>query len=163
MFFHQAIVGARRRLWIASPYFVPDAAVFAALQLAALRGVDVRVLLPAEPDHLLVYLASFSFLAAADRTGIQIYRYQDGFLHQKVVLVDDEVATIGSANLDNRSLRLNFEITAIVVDRGLAAEVQAMLEEDFRRARRASAADLAERSRAFRWAVRAARLLDPIL
>ena len=163
MFFHQAIVGARRRLWIASPYFVPDAAIFEALQLAALRGVDVRILLPAEPDHLLVYLASFSFLDAADRTGIQIYRYQDGFLHQKVVLVDDEVASIGSANLDNRSLRLNFEITAIVVDRGLAGEVSAMLEQDFKRARRASAADLNQRGWAFRWSVRAARLLDPIL
>ncbi len=163
MFFHQAVVGARRRVWIASPYFVPDAAVFAALQLAALRGVDVRVLLPEKPDHLLVYLASYAFLAAADRTGIQIYRYQDGFTHQKVVLVDDAVSSIGSANLDNRSLRLNFEITAIVVDRGLAAAVHEMLEEDFRRARRAGAADLTQRGWAFRWAVRAARLLDPIL
>jgi cardiolipin synthase A/B len=163
MFFHQAIAGARRRLWIASPYFVPDAAVFTALQLAALRGVDVRVLLPAKPDHLLVYLASFSFLDAADRTGIQVYRYQEGFLHQKVVLVDDEVASIGSANLDNRSLRLNFEVTAVTVDAGLAAQVQRMLEEDFRHARRTSAKDLGQRGWAFRWGVRAARLLDPIL
>ncbi len=90
-------------------------------------------------------LPAYAFLAAADRTGIQIYRYQDGFTHQKVVLVDDAVSSIGSANLDNRSLRLNFEITAIVVDRGLAAAVHEMLEEDFRRARRAGAADLTQR------------------
>ncbi len=144
-FFQQMIDGARRRLWIASPYFVPDSPVFEALQLAALRGVDVCILLPAQPDHRLVYLASFSFLEAAKRTGIQVYRYQDGFLHQKVVLVDEEVAGVGSANLDNRSLRLNFESTAILVDRGFAAAVHAMLEEDFRRARRTSVVALRER------------------
>jgi cardiolipin synthase len=163
MFFHQAIVGARRRLWIASPYFVPDLPVFEALQLAALRGVDVRILLPAKPDHKLVYLASFSFLDAADRTGIQLYRYQNGFLHQKVVLVDDEVAAVGTANLDNRSLRLNFEVMAVVVDRTFAGQVAVMLERDFQQARRTSAADLRDRSWPFRWAVRAARLFDPIL
>ncbi|MBK8535445.1 MAG: cardiolipin synthase [Candidatus Competibacteraceae bacterium] len=163
MFFHQAIVSARRRLWIASPYFVPDPPVFEALQLAALRGVDVRILLPAKPDHQLVYLASFSFLDAADRTGIQIYRYQKGFLHQKVVLVDDEVAAVGTANLDNRSLRLNFEVMAVVVDRGFASQVAAMLAHDFQQSRRTSAADLRSRGWIFRWAVRAARLFDPIL
>ncbi len=163
MFFHQAIVGARRRLWIASPYFVPDLPVFEALQLAALRGVDVRILLPAKPDHKLVYLASFSFLEAADRTGIQIYRYQNGFLHQKVVLVDDEVAAVGTANLDNRSLRLNFEVMAVAIDRTFAGQVAAMLERDFQQSRRTSAADLRDRSWPFRWAVRAARLFDPIL
>ncbi|MCC8997934.1 MAG: cardiolipin synthase [Candidatus Contendobacter sp.] len=163
MFFHQAIVSARRRLWIASPYFVPDPPVFEALQLAALRGVDVRILLPAKPDHKLVYLASFSFLDAADRTGIQIYRYQDGFLHQKVVLVDDEIAAVGTANLDNRSLRLNFEVMAVVVDRGFTSQVAAMLEHDFQQSRQTSAADLRSRNWLFRWSVRAARLFDPIL
>lgn len=163
MLFHQTVVGARRRLWIASPYFVPDLPVFEALQLAALRGVDVRVLLPAKPDHKLVYLASFSFLDAADRTGIQIYRYQNGFLHQKVILVDDDVAAVGTANLDNRSLRLNFEVMAVVVDPTFAGQVAAMLERDFQQARRTSSADLGSRSWPFRWAVRAARLFDPIL
>ncbi len=163
LFFQQMVTGARRRLWIASPYFVPDPPVFAALQLAALRGVEVRILLPAKPDHRLVYLASFSFLDMAERTGIRIYRYQDGFLHQKVVLVDDDVAAVGTANLDNRSLRLNFEVMAVVVDKTFAGQVAAMLDRDFQQAKPASAADLRERSRAFQWAVRAARLFDPIL
>ncbi|MBZ4193979.1 MAG: cardiolipin synthase [Candidatus Contendobacter sp.] len=163
LFFHQAIAGARRRLWIASPYFVPDPPVFAALQLAALRGVDVRILLPVKPDHKLVYLASFSFLEAAEKTGIQIYRYQDGFLHQKVVLVDDDIAAVGTANLDNRSLRLNFEVMAVVVDPPFAGQVAAMLERDFQQAELTSGTDLRERSQTFRWAVRAARLFDPIL
>ncbi len=163
LFFHQAIAGARRRLWIASPYFVPDPPVFAALQLAALRGVDVRILLPIKPDHKLVYLASFSFLEAAEKTGIRIYRYRDGFLHQKVVLVDDDIAAVGTANLDNRSLRLNFEVMAVVVDPTFAGQVATMLERDFQQAKLTSDADLKQRSWAFRWAVRAARLFDPIL
>ncbi len=117
----------------------------------------------ARPDHLLVYLASFSFLEAADRSGIQIYRYQDGFLHQKVVLVDDEVAAVGTANLDNRSLRLNFEVMAVGVDRAFAAQVETMLTRDFQRSQRTSAAELRRRGRTFQWAVRAARLFDPIL
>lgn len=162
-FFQQMIGAARRRVWIASPYFVPDAPVFEALQLAALRGVDVRILLPARPDHRMVYLASFSFLADTDRAGIQVYRYQNGFPHQKVLLVDDDLASVGSANLDNRSLRLNFEITALAADPDFAARVAAMLEQDFRQASRTGAADLVRRGPVFRWAVRAARLLDPIL
>ncbi len=157
------IGAARRRVWIASRYFVPDAPVFEALQLVALRGVDVRILLPARPDHRMVYLASFSFLADMDRAGIQVYRYQNGFPHQKVLLVDDDLASVGSANLDNRSLRLNFEITALAADLDFAARVAAMLEQDFRQASRTGAADLTRRGPVFRWAVRAARLLDPIL
>ena len=163
MMFHQAIIGARRRLWITSPYFVPSHAVFEVLQLAALRGVDVRILLPEKPDHKLVYLASFTFLKAAERAGIKLYRYQRGFLHQKVILVDDDVASVGTANLDNRSLYLNFEVTALVVDKCFAAQVSEMLEEDFTHSRKVSSADLYSRGWLFRWAVRLARLFDPVL
>lgn len=163
LFFHQAIAGAKHRLWIASPYFVPSSSVFETLQLAALRGVDVRILLPEKSDSKLVYLASFAFLEAAGRSGIKIYRYQSGFLHQKVVLVDDHIAAIGTANLDNRSLYLNFEIMAVVVDAGFAAQVETMLEIDFELSRQATVADLQTRSWLFRWAVRVARLFDPIL
>jgi len=115
MFIH-AINSAQERIWIASPYFVPDEAVVAALQLAGLRGVDVRILIPDKPDHLLVYLTAFSYFDDARRTGVKFYRYTDGFLHQKAMLIDDGAATIGTANFDNRSFRLNFEITALVVD-----------------------------------------------
>ncbi|HNW79347.1 MAG TPA: phospholipase D-like domain-containing protein, partial [Candidatus Competibacteraceae bacterium] len=103
------------------------------------------------------------FLDAADRAGIQVYRYQSGFTHQKVVLIDDTVAAVGTANLDNRSLRLNFEVMAVVADSGFAQQVARMLEMDLQHSRRTSAADLRARGPAFRWAVRAARLFDPIL
>ena len=87
-----------------------------ALQLAGLRGVDVRILIPDKPDHLLIYLAAFSYFEEASRTGVKFYRYTDGFLHQKALLLDDLVAAVGTANFDNRSFRLNFEITAIFAD-----------------------------------------------
>jgi cardiolipin synthase A/B len=162
LFFVHAINSARRRLWIASPYFVPDEHVLAALQLAAIRGVDVRVMLPEKPDHLLVYLSAFSFIAEIDESGVKFYRYQPGFLHQKVLLVDDDFAAVGTANLDNRSLRLNFEITVAVADRQFAADVAAMLERDFANSRPVTADALRQRPFWFRFAVAASRLMAPI-
>jgi cardiolipin synthase A/B len=91
-----------------------------------------------------------------------MYRYQGGFMHQKVTLIDDDWCTVGTANFDNRSFRLNFEITMAVLDRGLAADVRKMLEDDFARSQRVCAADLQARSLAFRFAVRLARLSAPV-
>ncbi len=120
MFVH-AINTAKKRIWIASPYFVPDEAIMAALQLAGLRGVDVRILIPDKPDHLMVYLAAFSYLDDAGEAGVKFYRYLDGFLHQKAMIIDDLATTIGTANFDNRSFRLNFEITALLAGEDFAA------------------------------------------
>ena len=162
LMFLAAISAARTRLWITSPYFVPDETVYDALQLAALRGVDVKIMLPAKPDHILVYLASFSYLESAEHVGVKFYRYQGGFLHQKVMLIDDDLAAVGTANLDNRSMRLNFELTVLFADRAFAAQVAAMLEEDFRHCQRATPGDLGRRNLFFQIAVRVARLLSPI-
>lgn len=131
LFFVEAANAARRRLWIASPYLVLDESVFAALRLAVLRGVDVRVLIPARRDHYVVFEASMLYAWDAVRAGIRIFRYRAGFLHQKVVLIDDTAAAIGTANLDNRSFRLNFEIMVLTVHRGFASQVEAMLRHDF--------------------------------
>ncbi|MEX3982872.1 cardiolipin synthase [Paraburkholderia sp. EG287A] len=131
LFFVEAINAAKKRLWITTPYLVPDEAVFSALRLAALRGVDVRIMIPSRRDHYVVFEASMLYAFDAVRAGIRIFRYKPGFLHQKVVLIDDVAAAIGSANLDNRSFRLNFEIMVLTVHRGFAAEVEAMLLRDF--------------------------------
>jgi cardiolipin synthase len=162
LMFLAAISAARTRLWITSPYFVPDETVYDALQLAALRGVDVRIMLPAKPDHVLVYLAAFSYLESAEQVGVKFYRYQAGFLHQKVMLIDDDFAAVGTANLDNRSIRLNFELTVLFADRLFAGQVAGMLEEDFANCQRATPGDLGRRAYAFQIAVRIARLLSPI-
>lgn len=161
MFVH-AIHSARSRIWIASPYFVPDEAVMVALQLAGLRGVDVRILIPDNPDHLLVFLAAFSYFDQAGQTGVKFYRYLDGFLHQKVMLIDDGVATIGTANFDNRSFRLNFEITAAIANPVFVAEVERMFENDLRHARIMEEGEYDRKPWWFRLGVRLARLTAPI-
>jgi cardiolipin synthase len=162
MFVH-AINSAQKRIWIASPYFVPDEAVMSALLLAGLRGVDVRILIPDQPDHLLVYLAAFSYFDEAGSTGVKFYRYSEGFLHQKAVIIDDRVSAIGTANFDNRSFRLNFEITAFVADEEFAAEVEKMFLDDFERSRQMQPGDYDDRSFWFKLAVRLARLTSPLL
>ncbi len=163
LMFQHAIHAATDRIWIASPYFIPDEGVLAALQLARLRGVDVRVLIPEHPDHLLVYLAAFAFVGKMLDSGVKVYRYQDGFMHGKAFLVDDFVGAIGTANLDNRSFRLNFEITTIVLGLPFAREVEAMFEVDFEKSIPMTRAGLDARPFWFRAAARAAYLTAPLL
>jgi cardiolipin synthase len=163
LIFTGAINAARVRVWIASPYFVPDDAVVQALQLASLRGVDVRILIPENADSKLVTLAAYAFFDRIKAAGVEFYRYQDGFLHQKVVLVDGSFATIGTANFDNRSFRLNFEITAVVADVEFAAEVAAMLETDFANARLMKRDEYDQKPLWFKFAVRTAHLTAPVL
>ncbi len=163
LFFLHSINTAKSRIWIASPYFVPDEQIMSALQLAALRGVDVRILLPEDPDHLLVYLSSFSYLPIAEESSIRIYRYGEGFLHEKALVIDDRYGAVGTANFDNRSFRLNFEITMLFDDSDFALKVAEMFEADFEKSRELEAADLTGKSLGFRFAVKCARLLDPIL
>ena len=153
---------SRRKLWIASPYFVPDEGVLTALQAAAIRGVDVRVLIPERADHLLVWLSAFSYYEQSLPYGIRIFRYHRGFLHQKVMLIDERLAAVGTANLDNRSFRLNFEISAFCADAGFVDEVEHMLSVDFTHAREARLEDFTQRPFLFRAACRAARLLAPV-
>jgi cardiolipin synthase A/B len=162
LFFTHMISRAHRRLWISSPYFVPDEPVVAALQLAALRGVDVRILLPGRPDHRSVYLAGISFVEDMRGSGVRLFRFQKGFLHQKVLLCDD-VGVVGTANLDNRSFRLNFEIGIVVADAQFAGELAGMLALDFENSREIDDAALARISLLTRVASRAARLFAPVL
>lgn len=131
--YFDAIRAARKRLWFASPYFVPDQALRSAIGHAALRGLDVRLLLPQNPDHLLPYLSSFTFYPAMREAGVRIYRYQPGFMHQKVLLADDDLAIIGSANTDCRSFMINFELSAAVTDPAFVESVHRMFLADFER------------------------------
>ncbi len=162
LMFFTLIGAARRRIWIASPYFVPDGDVLSALKSAALRGVEVRLLLPSTIDHYLPWLAAYAFFDEVRDVGVEIWRYRSGFMHQKVVLVDDEIAAVGTANLDNRSFRLNFEAMAVVFDGGFSARVEDMLEHDFARSDRFEAR-LSEQTLPRRVGAVGARLLAPIL
>lgn len=157
-----AINMAKQRFWVSSPYFVPDEGVQDALKLAALRGVDVRVMIPERPDHVLVYLSAFSFLGDMIKAGVKIYRYLPGFLHQKVMLVDHHSASVGTVNLDNRSFRLNFEITAYVIDTEFAHEVDAMLTHDLAQCRLVTLEEITQRPLWQKLVSRAAYLAAPI-
>ncbi|GAB7021603.1 cardiolipin synthase [Salidesulfovibrio brasiliensis] len=163
LMFVRAINAARERIWIASPYFVPDSSVIKALQLAALRGVDVRILIPQKPDHKVVWLAGFAALKDLHMDNIRVYRYRRGFLHQKVFLCDDFLCGVGTANLDNRSFRLNFEITMLVEDKGFCGQIREMFEKDFTDCIETGPDEYDRTSTPFKVLVKIARLLSPIL
>ena len=111
-----AIASAHRRVWVTTPYFVPDPAVRMALQTAALRGVDVRLLLPARSNHRVTFHAGRSYYDELLEAGVRIFEYVPGMIHAKTMIVDDDFATVGSANFDVRSFRLNFELVAVLWD-----------------------------------------------
>ncbi|RMF54661.1 MAG: cardiolipin synthase, partial [Bacteroidetes bacterium] len=161
LLYMHAIESAEHRVWLATPYFVPDHHVLGALQLAALRGVDVRVLMPRLNDNPLFKYVPYAYLPEAGQAGVRVYLYEEGFMHQKVLLVDDDYAAVGTANLDNRSFRLNFEVTCLVNDAGFCHEVARMLEQDFARSTLLPPDALARRRLPFRLAVQTTRLLAP--
>jgi len=162
LFFIHAINVAKKRIWIATPYFVPDPAVTAALELAALRGIDIRILTPKNNDSATVQLSSYHFIQELDGLGIRFAQYAEGFMHQKVMLVDDDLSFVGTHNFDSRSFVLNFEVTALVHDLAFANEMVAMFERDFGRATPLDPASLAKKPIWHRFAVRACRLMAPV-
>lgn len=162
LFFLDMINAAEKRLWVASPYFVPDEQIVSALQSAALKGVDVRVIIPRNPDNILVGLSAYSYLPELERAGVKVYKYNEGFMHQKVVLVDDDTSAIGTANFDNRSFRLNFEITMAMRDKDFGKQVEKMLLDDLSRSTRVSAAVYTQSHFLFRLAVSVSRLMAPL-
>ena len=154
---------ANERLWLASPYFVPDQGVIAALKLAALGGVDVRLPLPKVTDNILTTLAAYTFFDSLIEAGVEIYHYQPGMMHGKFFLFDNRGAAVSSVNLDNRSLRLNFELTALVIDADFTQQVADMFEDDFAQSQILPANIFADKPFWFRVAARGAHLFAPVL
>ena len=140
---------------------MPDEQFISALQLAALRGVDVRILVPAHADSQLVYLSGFTFLPALEKAGVQTWRYNQGFLHEKALIVDD-ICSVGTANNDNRSFRLNFEITLLFAEPSTIRAAEAMFAADFARSERAPATEFTASPWWFRLAARTSRLMAAV-
>lgn len=157
----QAIWDARERVWLETPYFVPGEAALFALSGAALRGVDVRILVPRRSDSLVVTFAARSYYDELMAAGVKVYEYQPTVLHSKALLVDDDCVILGSANFDQRSFRLNFEVCAAVYDVGAAALLEHQFERDFSRSRRLPRPRRVDPLR--RLAEASARLLSPLL
>lgn len=163
LMFSHVINQAQERFWLASPYFIPDGKIQAALITAALKGVDVRILLPEKPDHKMVFYARQAFYENMQKAGVKFYHYKKGFLHQKVFLMDHVMAAVGTANLDNRSFRLNFELTGIVKSKGFVSRVENMLEQDFKDSQILEEFKLDEQPLWQQLTVRVCRLFSPIL
>lgn len=125
-----AIASARERVWITTPYFVPDRAMLVAIETAALRGVDVQLLLPRQNNHKLTGQAGRSFYDELLGAGVRIHEYLPSMLHTKTLIVDGDFATVGTANLDSRSFRLNFELIAVVYDAEVVAALERVFAED---------------------------------
>ena len=163
LLYAHTIESAEERVWIATPYFVPDGRVLGALQLAALRGVDVRILMPRTSDSIFFKYVPYAYLDEVARAGVRVFLYEDGFMHQKVALVDRDFAAVGTANFDNRSFRLNFEATVVARDEGVCDRVAEMLERDLEQTTEIGLEDIQNKSFAFRFAANATKLMAPVL
>jgi cardiolipin synthase A/B len=161
--FFAGIASARRKVYLTSPYFIPDAAMLAALITAAMRGVDVRVLVPAKGDVALVAAAARSYFPALVRGGVRVFEYLPAMLHGKTMMVDDHFGLVGSANLDIRSFRLNFELGALVFDPRFARELEDRFVRDLAESREITPDQLARRPYLTRLQDSLARLLSPLL
>ena len=128
--FMKMITSAEKRIYIQTPYFVPDGSILESLKMAAQCGVDVRLMIPCKPDHPFVYWATLAYAGELINSGGKVYIYEKGFLHAKTMVVDGEVGTIGSTNFDRRSFSLNFESNAFIFDKEEAYKMEAIFESD---------------------------------
>jgi cardiolipin synthase len=158
-----AIQRARKRLWIASPYYVPDAGLRDALCLAGYLGVDVRLLCQFDPDKWIPYFAARYYWSDILEAGVKVYQYTRGMMHSKVVLVDGRWASVGSANLDNRSMHLNFEVNCLIDTPDAVAELENAFRRDLESAIRLEPQVYARRPFTGRLIENACRLFSPVL
>ncbi len=163
LFFTNALNLARKRIWIATPYFIPDESTLASLKLALMKGLDVRIITPSLNDNWFVRHAANLYLSELNQLGAKIYFFEKGFMHQKVMLIDDSFSMIGTVNFDNRSFRLNFEVAGVVVDKKFARQVETMLLDDLANSTEKTDYNLANESFWERLKTRASDLLAPVL
>jgi cardiolipin synthase len=161
--FFSALAQARERVWATTPYFVPDEPILTAMITAALRGVDVRLIVPKKGDSRLVDFAARSYFPELVAAGVRIYEYGPRFIHAKTMVIDDDVAIIGTANLDNRSFRLNFELAAVMYGGPTAVTLMAAFVEDMTGSRELVREDLDRLPLHRRLGCAGARLLSPLL
>ncbi len=157
------IMSAKKNIYIQTPYFVPDQSFLDSLKIAALSGVEVNIMIPNKPDHIFVYWASYSYIGELLKSGVKAYTYEGGFLHAKTVIVDEEIASVGTANIDIRSFKLNFEINAFVYDPTVASSLTYFFKEDLKKCKEITMESYAQRSNIIKTKESIARLLSPIL
>ncbi len=163
MGFFKIFTTARKYVYLATPYLMPNESVLMALKTAAMAGVDVRILIPEKSDAYITNLSTMSYLKEMMLSGVKIYFYKKGFIHSKVIVCDDMVTSIGSANMDFRSFEQNFEVTAFVYDEEFAKEVKQTFIDDFADSQRVILAEWRKRPLKQKAKESFARLLSPLL
>lgn len=128
--FVKMISSAKKSIYIQTPYFIPDESILESLKIASLSGVDVRIMIPNKPDHLFVYWASLSYIGELLKSGVKSYKYDRGFVHSKTIVVDGKISSVGTANMDVRSFKLNFEVNAFIYDSNISKRLKSIFEED---------------------------------
>ncbi|MBF0714628.1 cardiolipin synthase [Gemella sp. GH3] len=154
---------ARQYIYIQTPYFIPDESVIDALKMAILSGIDVRIMIPSIPDHILVRWGNYSYVGELANVGAKIYEYKKGFLHAKTIIIDDEVTSVGSANFDNRSFKLNFEINTFIYDKETTQKFRNIFNNDIRNSKLLTKEKYNNRKLTIKFKEALARLISPIL
>lgn len=157
------INSAKDYIYIQTPYFIPDASVLDALKIAVLSGVDVRLMIPNKPDHPFVYWATYSNVGEMLKTGAKVYIYENGFIHAKTLIADGKIATVGTANIDVRSFRLNFEVNAFLYDDAVVEKLVDIFKKDVELSRELTYKEYLERPLFIRFKESISRLLSPVL
>lgn len=158
-----AITAALTRIYITTPYFIPDSSLLMGLRTAALSGVDVRLIIPGIADSKLVLLATLSYMQEMLDAGVKVYRYEKGFIHSKVMIVDHMLATVGTANVDMRSLLSNFELNAVLFDEGTIKKLETDFMEDLKHSRELDKKTFMNRPNRQKAAEALLRMLSPLL
>ncbi|KRL04207.1 cardiolipin synthetase [Liquorilactobacillus oeni DSM 19972] len=157
------INSAAEYVLIQTPYLIPDDSLFETLSLAALSGVKVKIMIPAKPDHPFVYRATQYYAKALLENNVEIYRYDNGFMHSKVLVVDGKISSVGSANMDYRSFKLNFEANAFLYDQRISMQLRNIFEEDMLHSTKLTIEDFQVQSAWMKFKQYFSRLLSPIL
>ena len=161
--FMRMITYAQKNVFVQTPYFIPDESIIESLKMAAQSGIDVRVMIPCMPDHIFVYWATYSYVGELLRSGVRVFIYDNGFLHAKTLVVDGQVATVGSTNFDNRSFRLNFETNAFIFNEEFARLMEKTYEQDMKKGRELTLEAYENRSVVIKIKESVSRLLSDIL
>ncbi|THE13107.1 cardiolipin synthase [Bacillus timonensis] len=157
------LYSAKKSIYMQTPYFIPDKSLLDAIRVACLSGVEVNIMIPDKPDHPFVYWATLSHIGELLPVGANVYIYSNGFIHSKTLVVDEEISSVGTANIDVRSLRLNFEVNAFLYDENISKELTAIFKEDIKRSKLLTWEEYVKRGSNIKFKESISRLLSPIL
>lgn len=162
-FYFTAITTSRSYVYLASPYFIPNDEISFAIKSAALRGIDIRILVPEKSDTRISHFSSESYIKEMLKAGVKIYRYQKGFCHSKLLISDGVLSSIGSANLDYRSLETNFEVNAVFYDKKISHYLLSKFEEDLKNSKQLTLREWQKRPWYMKLLSSVARLFAPLM